>query len=67
ALAGEIQEGETAEVIKESSVRRRWVPLCWLLTWWIPCHTWGAVAGVGEKLATNFMIYDFLCMWDVSV
>ncbi|KAJ7751231.1 hypothetical protein DFH07DRAFT_1032732, partial [Mycena maculata] len=24
--------GETAEVIKESSARRRWVTLCWILT-----------------------------------
>ncbi|KAJ7176545.1 chitin synthase-domain-containing protein [Mycena filopes] len=33
ALAREIQEGETAEVLKETSARRRWVTLCWLLTW----------------------------------
>ena len=35
-IAGEIQEGETTEVLKESSARRRWVTLDWLLTWWIP-------------------------------
>jgi chitin synthase len=35
-LAGEIIEHETTEVVKETSVRRRWVLLCWLLTWWIP-------------------------------
>ncbi len=35
-LSGDIQEGETAEVLKESSARRRWVALCWMLTWWIP-------------------------------
>ncbi|KAJ7022784.1 hypothetical protein C8F04DRAFT_914447, partial [Mycena alexandri] len=27
ALAGEI--------LKETSARRRWVTLCWLLTWWV--------------------------------
>ena len=31
ALAGKIQ-GETAEVLKETSARRRWVALCRLLT-----------------------------------
>jgi chitin synthase len=36
ALPGEIHEGETAEVLKETSARRRWVALCWLLTWWVP-------------------------------
>jgi chitin synthase len=30
ALAGEIQEGETAEVLKETSARRKWVALCWM-------------------------------------
>ena len=32
ALTGEIQDGEMTEVLKESSARRRWVALCWLLT-----------------------------------
>ena len=37
ALAGEIQEGETTEVLKETSARRRWVALRWILgTWWVP-------------------------------
>ncbi|KAI6019144.1 glycosyltransferase family 2 protein [Pisolithus marmoratus] len=36
ALPGEILEGETTEIIKETSARRRWVLLCWMLTWWIP-------------------------------
>ncbi|KAF8119292.1 chitin synthase-domain-containing protein [Boletus edulis] len=36
ALAGEIMENETTEVVKETLARRRWVLLCWLLTWWIP-------------------------------
>jgi chitin synthase len=36
ALPGEIHEGEVAEVLKETSTCRRWVALCWLLTWWVP-------------------------------
>ncbi|KAF8451084.1 hypothetical protein L210DRAFT_945547 [Boletus edulis BED1] len=36
ALAGEIMENETTEVVKEMSARRCWVLLCWLLTCWIP-------------------------------
>ena len=36
ALAGEIMENETTEVVKETSACRRWILLCWLLTWWIP-------------------------------
>ena len=35
-LAGEIQEGETTEVLRESSARRKWVALCWMLTFWVP-------------------------------
>ncbi|KAL4248592.1 TRAFAC class myosin-kinesin ATPase superfamily protein [Abortiporus biennis] len=69
ALAGEIQEGETAEVLKESSARRRWVALCWMLTWWIPTF---ALVYIGrmkrldvqqawrEKLALNMIIW-LLC------
>lgn len=40
ALAGKIQEGETTEVLKESSVRRGWVTLCWLLTPSVPRTLW---------------------------
>jgi chitin synthase len=36
ALAGEIQEGEKSEVLKESLACRRWVALCWMLTFWVP-------------------------------
>ncbi|KAF8546215.1 hypothetical protein OG21DRAFT_1491476 [Imleria badia] len=36
ALGGEVMENETTEVVKETSARRRWGLLCWLLTWWIP-------------------------------
>jgi len=69
ALAGEIQEGETTEVLKESSARRRWVALCWLLTWWIPtpCLTYvGRMKRMDvrqawrEKLTLNLLIW-FIC------
>ena len=69
ALAGEIQDGETTEVLKESSARRRWVALCWLLTWWIPtpCLTYiGRMKRMDvrqawrEKLALNLLIW-FIC------
>lgn len=30
------EKGETAEVIRMSSERRRWVFLTWLFTWWVP-------------------------------
>ncbi|KAJ7506209.1 glycosyltransferase family 2 protein [Mycena galericulata] len=69
ALAGEIQEGETAEVIKETSARRRWVTLCWLLTWWVPNPCLSYVGRMKrldvrqawrEKLAINLMIW-FMC------
>jgi chitin synthase len=36
ALSGEIQEGATTEVMKETSARRKWVALCWMLTFWVP-------------------------------
>ena len=35
-LPGENLEGKMTEVVREMSARRRWVLLCWLLTWWIP-------------------------------
>ncbi|RPD61627.1 glycosyltransferase family 2 protein [Lentinus tigrinus ALCF2SS1-7] len=69
ALAGEIQEGETTEILKETSARRRWVMLCWMLTFWVP--NW-ALAHIGrmkrldiqqawrEKLALNMIIW-FIC------
>ncbi|KAJ7647442.1 glycosyltransferase family 2 protein [Roridomyces roridus] len=70
ALAGEIQEGETAEIIKESSARRRWVLLCWILTWWVPnpCLSYlGRMKRLDvrqawrEKFALNLMIW-FICV-----
>ncbi|KAF9078668.1 glycosyltransferase family 2 protein [Rhodocollybia butyracea] len=69
ALPGEILEGETTEVFKESSARRRWVALVWLLTWWVPnpCLKWiGRMKRLDvrqawrEKLALNFIIW-FCC------
>jgi chitin synthase len=68
-LAGEIQEGETVEVIKESSARRRWVALCWLLTFWCPTvflKWFGRMKRPDvqqawrEKLALNMIIW-FMC------
>ncbi|THG99489.1 hypothetical protein EW026_g2875 [Hermanssonia centrifuga] len=69
ALAGEIQEGETVEVIKESSARRKWVTLCWILTWWVPNPVLTYVGRLKrpdirqawrEKLALNMLIW-LLC------
>ncbi|TDL27931.1 glycosyltransferase family 2 protein [Rickenella mellea] len=70
ALPGEVMEGETTEVIKESSGRRRWVALCWLLTWWIPNPILRWVGRMKrldvrqawrEKLALNMIIW-FVCL-----
>lgn len=75
ALAGEIQEGETAEVLKETSSRRRWVALCWMLTFWIPTPflSWfGRMKRIDvqqawrEKLALNMIIW-FVCGCSVFV
>ncbi|THU93370.1 glycosyltransferase family 2 protein [Dendrothele bispora CBS 962.96] len=75
ALAGEIQEGETTEVLKESSARRRWVAFVWLLTWWLPspCLKWiGGMKRMDvrqawrEKLALNIIIW-FICGCTVFV
>lgn len=69
ALAGELQEGETTEVLKESSTRRRWVALCWMLTWWLPTPLLTYVGRMKrldvrqawrEKLALNMLIW-FIC------
>ena len=71
ALAGEVQEGETMEVLKESSARRRlgWVALCWILTWWVPSLCLRYVGRIKrmdirqawrEKLALNMLIW-FIC------
>ena len=74
-LPGEIQEGETAEVLKESSARRRWVALCWLLTFWCPTpflRWFGRMKRIDvqqawrEKLALNIIIW-FICACAVFV
>lgn len=68
-LAGEIQEGETAEVFKETSARRRWVVLCWILTFWVPGFLLSSLGRMKrpdvrqawrEKLAINMLIW-FIC------
>ena len=75
AIAGEIQEGETAEVLKESSARRRWVALCWILTFWCPTFLLRYVGRMKridvqqawrEKLALNMIIW-FICACAVFV
>lgn len=66
ALPGDIQEGETAEVVKETSARRRWVALCWILTFWVPNWALTYIGGMKrpdvrqawrEKLALNMLIW----------
>jgi len=75
ALAGEIQEGETTEILKESSARRRWVALCWILTFWIPTPLLTYVGRMKrmdvrqawrEKFALNLIIW-FICCCAVFV
>ncbi|KAF9442722.1 glycosyltransferase family 2 protein [Macrolepiota fuliginosa MF-IS2] len=69
-IAGEvIQEGETTEVLKESAARRRWVALCWMLTFWVPTPLLTYLGRMKrmdvrqawrEKLALNMLIW-FVC------
>lgn len=75
ALAGEIQEGETAEVLKETSARRKWVALCWMLTFWVPTFLMKWLGRMKrpdvrqawrEKLALNMLIW-FICACAVFV
>ena len=70
ALPGDIHDGETAEVVKETSARRRWVALCWLLTWWVPSpflRWFGRMKRQDvrqawrEKLALNILIWLMCC------
>ncbi len=67
--------GETVEEVKESANRRRWVALCWVLTWWIPSFVlkwFGPLKRPDirqawrEKLAINFIIW-FICGCTVFV
>ncbi|KAL0064518.1 hypothetical protein AAF712_008576 [Marasmius tenuissimus] len=75
ALLGEFQEGETTEIVKESSPCRRWVALCWILTWWLPnpCLTYigrmkrlDARQAWREKLALNMVVW-FTCGCSIFV
>jgi chitin synthase len=68
-LPGEIMEGEVTEEIKDSPGRRKWVALCWLLTWWVPNFVLRYVGKMSrvdirqawrEKLAINMLIW-FIC------
>ncbi|KZT19143.1 glycosyltransferase family 2 protein [Neolentinus lepideus HHB14362 ss-1] len=64
-----IVDGETVEDLQETSARRRWVALCWLLTWWVPTPflSWfgrmkrpDVRQAWREKLAINIIIW-FIC------
>lgn len=75
ALPGEILEGEVAEEIRDTSARRRWLVLVWLLTWWCPGFllTWiGRMKRLDvrqawrEKLAINIIIW-FMCACAIFV
>ncbi|KAH6903325.1 chitin synthase 8 [Coprinopsis sp. MPI-PUGE-AT-0042] len=76
ALAGElladdpnsnaIAPGETTEILKETSARRRWVAFTWILTWWVPTpflEWFGRMKRMDvrqawrEKLALNIIIW----------
>lgn len=68
-LPGEIMEGEVAEEIKDSPARRKWVALCWALTWWLPNFVLRYIGRMNrldirqawrEKLAINMIIW-FIC------
>lgn len=68
-LPGEILEGEVTEELKDTPARRKWVALCWSLTWWLPSpllRTVGRMSRLDirqawrEKLAINMLIW-FIC------
>lgn len=74
-LPGEIMEGEVTEEIKDTPARRKWVALCWILTWWIPNFLLRWVGRMQrmdvrqawrEKLAINMIIW-FICACAVFV
>ncbi|BGP14296.1 hypothetical protein JCM10213_007731 [Rhodosporidiobolus nylandii] len=66
---GAPENGETAEVIRMSKERKRWVILTWLFTWWIPSPLLKWCGGMKrpdvrmawrEKLLINMLIW-LLC------
>jgi chitin synthase len=74
-LDTEPTDGEIQEEYKESSARRRWVVLCWMLTWWIPSFMLSKLGGMKrqdvrqawrEKLTINLIIW-FICGCTVFV
>ncbi|KIO30131.1 glycosyltransferase family 2 protein [Tulasnella calospora MUT 4182] len=75
ALPGEVMEGEVAEELKDTPARRRWVALCWLLTFWCPTPLLTYVGRMKrmdirqawrEKLAINIIIW-FTCLCAIFV
>lgn len=75
ALPGEVMEGETMEEIKTTPARRRWVALCWMLTFWVPNFMLSYVGRIKrmdvrqawrEKFAINMIIW-FICACAVFV
>ncbi|QRV84830.1 chitin synthase [Ceratobasidium sp. AG-Ba] len=75
ALPGEVMEGETAEEVKTTAARRRWVALCWILTFWVPNFMLNYVGRIKridvrqawrEKFAINLIIW-FICACAVFV
>lgn len=75
ALPGEVLEGETTEDVKQTSARRRWVALCWMLTFWVPNFLLSSVGRIKrmdvrqawrEKFAINLIIW-FICACAIFV
>ncbi len=68
-LTAQPAPGETVEEVRESAARKRWVALCWLLTWWIPSFILKWFSKLKrpdirqawrEKLTINLIIW-FIC------
>lgn len=75
ALPGEILDGEVTEEIRDSSARRKWLVVVWLLTFWCPSFLVNWVGRMKrldvrqawrEKLAINIIIW-FMCACMVFV